>query len=399
MITIGFFVSLLLLCKVDAHLIQNTTFTGDESVGWQLYYSDNYSAYLHHDSYHNTITYYFHPNPSQDYTYPSIASVTSDMADKFDSGADMWNNAKYNTSLSVASLSSVSSSTAAVIDVMKYTSIEQTAAIMASEDRIEYGDHKHIQKAVILINSNCWADDDEAKNIGTCAHEIGHVIGLKDLNNSSNKDKLMYFHTDNRTTDILHASDIKGAAVVSGVHTNHLAGSYTSLDEYHYGKCSMCDHDMPMNLHTLTPPYTSNNDYKHSAKCSVCNGTGTENHNWNTPSYWTSTNHVISCTKCNKSVYPSHGGTFSSINDEEHQKYCSACNSTITQSHNKAYGNISIDHSTANNGHAQTVSCACGWSKTGYVKGGTSCPICYPPPPQHTHSYSTTIYHYSSHPH
>lgn len=54
----------------------------------------------------------------------------------------------------------------------------------------------------------------------TYAHEFGHALGLNDLYNSSNKNKLMYGQSD-RTVSSPTSLDIWGAKVITGQHTSH----------------------------------------------------------------------------------------------------------------------------------------------------------------------------------
>ena len=78
------------------------------------------------------------------------------------------------------------------------------------------------------------------------AHELGHAIGLLDLEHSSNSDKLMYGFSSRsavRPTD----SDVKGARVISGQHSEHSwTGGYvyavsSSPNNAHRKICSVCD--------------------------------------------------------------------------------------------------------------------------------------------------------------
>lgn len=57
----------------------------------------------------------------------------------------------------------------------------------------------------------------------TLAHEFGHVSGLNDLYDSQNIGKLMYGYS-NRIATGPTASDIWGAKVITGVHSNHSWG-------------------------------------------------------------------------------------------------------------------------------------------------------------------------------
>lgn len=79
------------------------------------------------------------------------------------------------------------------------------------------------------------------------AHEFGHVIGLADLYDSRNKNKLMYgdFGTSG---GVPSTADKNGAKVITGVHTSHsMGGSYAAIWGYpsstpaHMSFCSTCN--------------------------------------------------------------------------------------------------------------------------------------------------------------
>ena len=77
------------------------------------------------------------------------------------------------------------------------------------------------------------------------AHELGHAIGLNDLYESKNSDKLMYGYTSGTATSPT-ASDKWGAKVITGVHTTHTwAYKYHSTtgtgQNRHVGYCTSCN--------------------------------------------------------------------------------------------------------------------------------------------------------------
>lgn len=90
----------------------------------------------------------------------------------------------------------------------------------------------------------------------TLTHELGHVIGLADLSESFDdgtfSDYLMGYN--NWTMLYPTATDMKGAAVISGNHTNHSLGSY----------------------------YSKINTSQHRNVCTLCDGYKTENHSYST---------------------------------------------------------------------------------------------------------------------
>lgn len=86
-----------------------------------------------------------------------------------------------------------------------------------------------------------------AKNVTstTLAHEFGHAIGLNDLYDDQNVNKLMY-GVSSRTVSSPTTSDKWGAKVITGVHTTHTwAYKYHSTtgtgQNRHVGYCTSCN--------------------------------------------------------------------------------------------------------------------------------------------------------------
>ncbi len=103
------------------------------------------------------------------------------------------------------------------------------------------------------------------------AHEIGHVLGLADLYNSSNSDKLMYGYNTGSATGPTEA-DLNGYNVISGRHATH---DFKYTDTY--------------------------------SQCQECDGIKTESHHYSWSQY-SSTKHKGVCTDsgCEKTVYELH---------------------------------------------------------------------------------------------
>lgn len=78
----------------------------------------------------------------------------------------------------------------------------------------------------------------------TLAHEFGHAIGLNDLYDSTNSNKLMYYH-EVRTATAPTTSDAWGAQVITGAHSSHTWGyKYHSTDSVwnrHVKYCTSCN--------------------------------------------------------------------------------------------------------------------------------------------------------------
>lgn len=77
------------------------------------------------------------------------------------------------------------------------------------------------------------------------AHEFGHAIGLIDLRETRNRQKLMYGNYDNWTSTGLTDSDKWGARVITGSHSTHSFGySFYQTDansaNWHKYYCTAC---------------------------------------------------------------------------------------------------------------------------------------------------------------
>lgn len=134
----------------------------------------------------------------------------------------------------------------------------------------------HISSWVISINSYCI---DEITPI-IIAHEFGHAFGLADLYLSKNADKLMYVYNDGANTSNITSpsrSDIWGAKVITGYHTQHnmayrYSGNNMGTDRHeHYcktcggyktqictvgssGYCPKCKHKNSISINSILQP-------------------------------------------------------------------------------------------------------------------------------------------------
>ena len=73
----------------------------------------------------------------------------------------------------------------------------------------------HLIQWAIKLNKHKMDSRSSTLNITTVAHEFGHAIGLNDLKNTDNKNKLMY-GTDGKTVSSPQAADILGAKKILG---------------------------------------------------------------------------------------------------------------------------------------------------------------------------------------
>lgn len=98
----------------------------------------------------------------------------------------------------------------------------------------------------------------------TLSHEFGHVIGLNDLYDESNNNKLMYGYS-NKVVSYPTALDKCGAEVITGVHRSHTWGyqyySTNSNGNIHAKYCTICN-----GLSLVKEPCT----YNANRVCSKC---------------------------------------------------------------------------------------------------------------------------------
>ena len=127
------------------------------------------------------------------------------------------------------------------------------------------GDHVHWD---IMLNE-LYKD---SINRTTIAHELGHVIGLADLYEASNINKLMY-NAGDRTTSVPTTSDIWGAKIITGQHSTH---TWTS-DPYTNHTCTDCG---GYGTHNPHGPYRKAGPLYHSYICTSCSQLAYQAHIW-----------------------------------------------------------------------------------------------------------------------
>lgn len=90
-------------------------------------------------------------------------------------------------------------------------------------------------------------------------HELGHVIGLNDLYESRNQNKLMYGYS-NTSASSPTSLDIWGAKVITGVHSSHTWGykyyDTNSTGNRHVNYCTQCN---GLGLNVTQCVYNTNN--------------------------------------------------------------------------------------------------------------------------------------------
>ncbi len=130
----------------------------------------------------------------------------------------------------------------------------------------------HFTKWTIAINYYYYRNASDAQITLTFAHELGHTIGLNDLYDSQNYNKIMCGYGNVRTATAPTSYDIWGARVITGQHATH---RWTQTAAKHI--CTMC-YGLGSHTPTRGTLFTSKGASGHTVYCSVCNYTFTESH-------------------------------------------------------------------------------------------------------------------------
>ena len=160
-------------------------YIGGEDIGWSI--DENY----HTNG--TALTYSFSSDPDLNSTYKSHVLT----------GASRWNG--------IVTITNKADGSGTGSISTFYNPDTSTVAVFKEYSSNNSG---HLTSWKIEMN--------RAKNVSstTLAHEFGHVIGLNDLYDTQNINKLMYGYTSSTAT-MPSASDKWGAKVITGQHTSH----------------------------------------------------------------------------------------------------------------------------------------------------------------------------------
>ncbi|MDE5546311.1 MAG: hypothetical protein K2I88_02480, partial [Anaeroplasmataceae bacterium] len=178
---------------------------------------------------------------------------------------------------------------------------------------------------LIKINySSSEYGDRPGRNVDTPMHEMGHLLGLNDLDTdtpSGTHKTLMGYNRTTTTSTIDNAityHDIQGIAVLNGKHTTHSFNRYFERDGKYLHVCFYCDTiDSMSSIKSGSLQLEVANGCTHDYKQLVSLG----NKHW------------VKCTKCYKVITHSHQYTsYSWIDLRQHKATCN-CGASTLQGH------------------------------------------------------------------
>jgi len=205
-------------------------YIGGENIGWSI------DEGMHTNG--TTLTYSFSStDPYLNNTYRSCVIT----------GANLWNG-------TVTIINKTDGSGTGIISTANTLNTNVNAAFVGGS----VNSLGHLTSWAILINRS----KDVTPTI--LAHEFGHAIGLNDLYESQNYNKLMCGVSTYSTATGPTSADIWGAKVITGVHTTHTWGYNLiagALGNSHQKYCTACN---GLN------PYVQRCTYGTDNRCTVC---------------------------------------------------------------------------------------------------------------------------------
>lgn len=234
----------------ESHLL------GGEKYGWIIDESahligDNYYSFWKHHEF-----YYFKDYQNNDPYHPLFTPTVRGIVNR---GASMWR-AEMGFWFEVK-VSGINYNSDSWIETISDPAIDAVAVF----DPLNVNSSGHITKWCIRVNV---AKPSNELNDTTLAHEFGHALGLLDLRESYNRNKVMYFRTYGRTATKPTRHEGYAARITTGNgHQTHTwTGGYQYLGAiggvcYHTTKCKDCNG--PSVMHKVRCTYNANHVCKH----------------------------------------------------------------------------------------------------------------------------------------
>ena len=317
----------------------------------------------------NTIKYYF-ADSSGNYTWTTDVSeeVAKEIKNAFVNSMKKWNNI-YCYSYSEDGTKSVRKIIdivegskddyniiiyPAILDAIASTNIKDDGVYNPDiEDYSEVGvHHKHYDKWVMYVNVRSFYKDNElVESVAerTGAHEMGHVLGLFDVDvecnfplNDNHHQELLMGYGDNASTDPAY-KDIAGVSITRGFHTDadHIWMLRTNDSGTKDVICALCNgvrFDIETDLEVIDGTYYY--EYKEVSIYGSCNGEHTIVGNNNMLLVATDTvRDFYKCLCCKyiaEVVHDAHEYTeWKNYSTTKHIEVCSLCGQTgtITSAH------------------------------------------------------------------
>lgn len=260
-------IATILLAAVAFSAIQITAFAHETVSGIES--SIEFSNWKLFESGSGTITRHNSGNGMYIVCAPSLISYGTSWEDYLDSAVNAWNSIKFNgnyifsgklvhPSNNTYTLTNTDISNGKTLVTIigisnpdsrnwgaTYFSGDSNLNIPSATNYSNSSGGYHLKTITIGLNMSNLNSKTATNKKYTITHELGHVIGLADLSTSFNdntySDCLMGY--SNYTLTAPQPQDIKGAAVISGAHTNHSFDSNFSKinTSQHRNVCSLCD--------------------------------------------------------------------------------------------------------------------------------------------------------------
>lgn len=369
-------------------------FGDDINEVWYYLKYDSNEIHIYNDGYTPSVKYYFVPNTDIEHT--EFAMVKEALK----TSMEKWNNVYFykfeaNGSISKYKLANIEEGTQNNYNVEVKVENSNLTATIDTVHKVEIEDDSHIRhyhatywEITYRYNLNETLNDHHLSRVG--AHEIGHVLGLKDVDfyeegtseydeqNFHHEEILMGYraHKNNIHQSNITYKDLVGVAITQGFHTdndhswmldnarNKLICSIcngvkdvNSLSDYTYVSFNSCqnNHDLSSNNLMAVASY-GNLDYY---KCKYCRYVAPfenlVNQEYTYSSNNTSTHYVIN--QVNGLEYTfleqhNFGAPYTKRNDTTHYSTCQECNTRTLKPHVVISGQSICIHcgGTINNG-------------------------------------------------
>ncbi|THF84246.1 zinc metalloprotease [Cohnella fermenti] len=143
----------------------------------------------------------FNHQANASFNYRIDSGVTTLYSGYVTTGAANWN---------ATGIVSISKSITSTSQGYVYTYTDPNTSYQATFGFITSDSNGHLISWTIMLNKSLMDGYSDAKNKEIATHEFGHAIGLNDLTNFSNSDKLMYSFSS-RTASTPTTKDQNGA--------------------------------------------------------------------------------------------------------------------------------------------------------------------------------------------